>query len=43
MAKHPLALQLDEVVQWMLVSLRPRPEESPDRELASLTDRKSVV
>ncbi len=37
MAKRSLALQLDEVVQWMLVSLRPRPEESPDRELASLT------
>ncbi len=36
MAKRSLALQLDEVVQWMLVSLRPRPEESPDRELASL-------
>jgi len=35
-AKRSLALQLDEVVQWMLVSLRPRPEESPDRELASL-------
>jgi len=37
MAKRSLALQLDEVVQWMLVSLRPRPEETPDRELASLT------
>ena len=37
MAKRSLALQLNEVVQWMLVSLRPRPEESPDRELASLT------
>jgi len=24
-------------VQWMLVSLQPRPEETPDRELASLT------
>ncbi len=36
MAKRSLALQLDEVVQWMLVSLRPRPEETPDRELASL-------
>jgi uncharacterized glyoxalase superfamily protein PhnB len=37
MAKRSLALQVDEVVQWMLVSLRPRPEETPDRELASLT------
>src|SRR5260370_42679051 len=37
MAKRCVALQLDEVVQWMLVSLRPQPEETPDRELASLT------
>ena len=37
MAKHSLAAQLDEVVQAMLVSLQPRPEEAPDRELASLT------
>src|SRR6267378_3158151 len=37
MAKRSLALQLDEAVQWMLVSLQPRPEETPDRELASLT------
>jgi uncharacterized glyoxalase superfamily protein PhnB len=29
-------MQFDEVVQAMLVSLRPRPEEAPDRELASL-------
>src|SRR5260370_41457267 len=36
MAKRSLALQLDEVVQWMLVSLRPRPEETPDGELPSL-------
>ena len=36
MAKHPLAVQLDEVVQAMLVSLRPRPEEAPDRNLAPL-------
>jgi uncharacterized glyoxalase superfamily protein PhnB len=36
-AKRSLALQFDEVVQAMLVSLRPRPEEAPDRELASLT------
>jgi hypothetical protein len=35
-AKRSLALQLDEVVQAMLVSLRPRPEEAPDRELAPL-------
>jgi len=37
MAKRSLAMQLDEVVQAMLVSLRPRPEPAPDRELASLT------
>jgi uncharacterized glyoxalase superfamily protein PhnB len=30
-------MQLDEVVQAMLVSLRPRPEPAPDRDLASLT------
>jgi PhnB protein len=35
-AKHSLALQLDEVVQAMLVSLQPRPEKAPGRELASL-------
>jgi uncharacterized glyoxalase superfamily protein PhnB len=29
-------LQLDEAVQAMLVSLQPRPEEAPDRELAPL-------
>lgn len=37
MAKRSLALQLDEVVQATLVSLQPRPEEAPDRDLASLT------
>jgi PhnB protein len=37
MAKRSLALQLDEVVQAMLVSLRPRPEKAPDRELPALT------
>jgi uncharacterized glyoxalase superfamily protein PhnB len=37
MAKRSLAMQLDEAVQAMLVSLRPRPEAAPDRELASLT------
>jgi PhnB protein len=37
MPKRSLAMQLDEVVQAMLVSLRPRPEEQPDRNLASLT------
>ena len=37
MAKRSLALQLDEVVQAMLVSLQPRPEKSPERELAALT------
>src|SRR5690349_5197846 len=36
MAKRSLAVQFDETVQAMLVSLRPRPEEAPDRELASL-------
>ncbi len=36
MAKRSLALQLDEVVQAMLVSLPPRPEKAPDRELTSL-------
>src|SRR5207245_7294654 len=36
MPKRPLALQLDEVVQAMLVSLQPRPEKAPDRQLASL-------
>jgi PhnB protein len=35
-AKRSLALQLDEVVQAMMVSLRPRPEKTPDRELAPL-------
>jgi PhnB protein len=34
--KRSLALQLDEVVQAMLVSLRPRPEPSADRELPAL-------
>ena len=33
MAKRSLAMQFDEAVQAMLVSLRPRPEEAPDREL----------
>jgi PhnB protein len=37
MAKRSLALQLDEAVQAMLVSLQPRPEKAPDRELAALT------
>ncbi len=36
MAKRSLALQLDEAVQAMLVSLQPRPEEAPDRELVPL-------
>ena len=36
MANRSLALQLDEVVQAMLVSLQPRREKTPDRELASL-------
>ena len=38
MAKRSLALQLDEAVQAMLVSLRPRPEAAPDRDLAPLTE-----
>jgi PhnB protein len=37
MPKRSLALQFDEVVQAMLVSPRPRPEEAPDRELPALT------
>jgi PhnB protein len=36
-AKRSLAMQLDEVVQAMLVSLPPRPEEAPDRNLPALT------
>jgi PhnB protein len=36
MAKRSLAAQFDEVVQAMLVSLRPRPEKAPDRELVPL-------
>jgi PhnB protein len=38
MAKRSLALQLDEAVQAMLISLRPRPEAAPDRELAPLME-----
>lgn len=34
--KRPLAEQLEEVVQAMLVSLQPRPEAAPDRKLAPL-------
>src|SRR5258708_26768825 len=36
-AKRSLAMQIDEVVQAMLASLRPRPEEAPHRDLAALT------
>jgi PhnB protein len=36
MPKRPLADQLDNVVQALLVSLRPRPEEKPHRDLAAL-------
>jgi hypothetical protein len=36
MVKRSLALQLDEAVQAMLVSLRPRPEEAPESNLAAL-------
>jgi len=35
-ANRSLALQFDEAVQAMLVSLQPRPEKAPDRELAPL-------
>jgi PhnB protein len=37
MAKRSLAVQFDEIVQAMLVSLCPRPEKTPDRELPALT------
>jgi PhnB protein len=37
MAKRSLAVQFDEVVQAMLVSLPPRPEETSHRELPALT------
>ena len=36
MAKRSLAAQLDNVVEAVLVSLQPRPEERPHRELAAL-------
>jgi PhnB protein len=36
MPKRPLAEQVEEVVQAMLVSLQPRPEEAPHRDLAQL-------
>ena len=36
MPKRPLREQLDEAVQAILVSLQPRPEEKPDRNLAAL-------
>jgi len=42
-AKRSLAMQLDEAVQAMLVSLRPRPEEAPDRELAPLLSVAQVL
>jgi PhnB protein len=42
-AKRSLAMQLDEVVQAILVSLRPRPEEAPDRDLASLAQVAQVL
>ena len=37
MVKRPLGEQVDEVVQAMLVSLEPRPEKTPHRDLAPLT------
>src|SRR5712692_5763315 len=37
MPKRPLSEQVDEAVQAMLVSLQPRPEEKPDRNLPALT------
>jgi len=36
MPKRPLAEQLEEVVQAMLVSLQPRPEAQPHRDVAPL-------
>jgi uncharacterized glyoxalase superfamily protein PhnB len=36
MRKRSLAKQLDNAVEGMLISLRPRPEEKPDRNLAPL-------
>jgi PhnB protein len=36
MPKRPLTEQVEEVVQAMLVSLQPRPEEAPHRDLAPL-------
>ena len=38
MAKRSLALQLDEAVQAVLISMRPRPEAAPHRELPPLVE-----
>jgi PhnB protein len=38
MPKRSLALQLDEVIQAMLMSLQPRPQEQPHRELLALAE-----
>ncbi len=38
MPKRSLAVQLDDAVQAMLVSLRPRPEEKPHRDLVALAE-----
>jgi len=38
MAKRSLAVQLDNIVEAILVSLQPRPEEKAHRELASLAE-----
>ena len=38
MAKRSLAVQLDNMVEAVLVSLQPRPEAKPDRELAALVE-----
>ena len=37
MPRRPLFEQLDEVVRAMLVSLEPRPEKAPHRDLRRLT------
>jgi PhnB protein len=41
--RRPLAEQVDEVISAMLVSLRPRPEAAPHRDLASLLQVAQVL
>jgi len=43
MPKRALSEQLDEVVQAMLISLPPRPEENPSRELAPLLGAAQIL